>query len=87
MKIGAIVLAAGRSKRFGSDKRKAVLPNGNLVIYETLNRVLAVFDQVLVPRPSAVAATIDILLDGELVHSWKDAHLKWINRIKTLQNF
>lgn len=48
MKIGALVLAGGQSRRFGSDKRQATLPNGKLVIQQTLEKVLPVFDDVLV---------------------------------------
>ncbi len=48
MKIGALVLAAGQSKRFGGDKRQATLPNGKLVIQQTLEKVTSVFDDVLV---------------------------------------
>lgn len=48
MKIGALVLAAGQSKRFGGDKRQATLPNGKLVIQQTLEKVTAVFDDALV---------------------------------------
>lgn len=48
MKIGALVLAAGQSKRFGGDKRQATLPNGKLVIQQTLEKVTSVFDEVLV---------------------------------------
>lgn len=48
MKIGALVLAAGQSKRFGGDKRQATLPNGKLVVQQTLEKVTAVFDDVLV---------------------------------------
>ncbi|MBL6692189.1 MAG: nucleotidyltransferase family protein [Pseudomonadales bacterium] len=48
MRIGALVLAAGQSKRFGGDKRQATLPNGKLVIQQTLEKVTAVFDDVLV---------------------------------------
>ncbi len=48
MTIGALVLAAGQSKRFGGDKRQATLPNGKLVIQQTLEKVSAVFDDVLV---------------------------------------
>jgi len=48
VKIGALVLAAGQSKRFGGDKRQATLPNGKLVIQQTLEKVTAVFDDVLV---------------------------------------
>lgn len=47
MKIGALVLAGGQSRRFGSDKRQATLPNGKLVIQQTLEKVTAVFDDIL----------------------------------------
>jgi len=44
--IGAIVLAAGSSRRFGGDKRKATLPNGKMVIQQSIETVLACFDEV-----------------------------------------
>ncbi len=46
--IGALVLAAGSSRRFGGDKRQARLPNGKLVIEQTLEKVTAVFPDVMV---------------------------------------
>lgn len=45
---GALVLAAGSSRRFGDDKRQARLPNGKLVIQQTLEHLRQVFDEVLV---------------------------------------
>ena len=48
MKIGALVLAAGQSKRFGGDKRQATLPSGKLVIHQTLEKVTAAFEDVIV---------------------------------------
>lgn len=48
----ALVLAAGRGKRFGSDKRLARLPSGQTVLAATVARVLTGFDQVhVVLRP------------------------------------
>ena len=44
--IGAIVLAAGSSRRFGGDKRKATLPNGKMVIQQSVETALTCFDQV-----------------------------------------
>ena len=44
--IGAIILAAGYSRRFGDDKRRATLANGNLVIQQTLEKAGEVFDDV-----------------------------------------
>lgn len=50
-KIGALVLAAGFSNRFGSIKLCAALPNGNTVFQQTLNNLLgAVTDIVVVTR-------------------------------------
>lgn len=42
----ALVLAAGRGKRFGSDKRLAQLPSGQTVLVATVERALTCFDQV-----------------------------------------
>ena len=44
--IGAIVLAAGSSRRFGGDKRKAILPNGKMVIQQSVQKALTCFDAV-----------------------------------------
>lgn len=40
MTIGVLLLAAGRSTRFGSDKRQARLSNGERVMDYTLSRIL-----------------------------------------------
>ena len=44
----ALVLAAGRGRRFGSDKRAAVLPSGQRMLTQTLERALAAFSEVWV---------------------------------------
>lgn len=46
--IGALVLAAGRSRRFGSDKRLARLENGLPMLVATVNRYAAILDDVRV---------------------------------------
>ena len=43
---GALVLAAGVSRRFGGDKRAARLPNGTTVAAETLHQLSAAFDKI-----------------------------------------
>ena len=47
MRLGGLVLAAGQSRRFGADKRLAVLPDGRTVIAATLDRVRDVFPEIL----------------------------------------
>ena len=50
--IGAIVLAAGYSKRFGDSKLLAQLHNGNTVVQQTLERIAEVFPhRIVVTRP------------------------------------
>ncbi len=44
----ALILAAGRGRRFGSDKRVAVLPSGERMLAQTLGRALAAFPDVWV---------------------------------------
>ena len=49
MRLGGILLAAGRSRRFGADKRMALLPDGRCVLECALSRLAeAVDDLVLV---------------------------------------
>ena len=42
-KIGAVLLAAGRSRRFGTDKRRHVLPDGRSMLATTIDRYQQVF--------------------------------------------
>ena len=44
---GAIVLAAGSSRRFGSDKRKAKLNNGKMILESALENALYNFEHVI----------------------------------------
>lgn len=52
VKVGAVVLAAGFSRRFGSPKLLAPLPDGRPLFAQTLNRLDgAVTDRIVVTRP------------------------------------
>ena len=45
---GAIILAAGRGTRFGTDKRRATLPSGITLLAATVRRYAEVFDNLIV---------------------------------------
>ncbi len=71
--IGAIILAAGSSRRFGGDKRKATLPDGTMVIVQSVRNALAVFDEVLVVLrcdDQGFAAELSDLLDDDRVRTF-----------------
>jgi len=69
--IGAIVLGAGSSRRFGDDKRKARLPNGRLVIEQTTENAMAAFDEVLL-----VLRADDHAFKAQLAVSLASEHLR-----------
>jgi molybdenum cofactor cytidylyltransferase len=46
--IGAIILAAGSSRRFGDDKRKSRLPNGDTLLEATIHKARGCLSEVLV---------------------------------------
>nr|WP_314483043.1 nucleotidyltransferase family protein [uncultured Pseudomonas sp.] len=48
MKVAALVLAAGRSRRFGADKRRALLADGRSLLAHSVERARAVFEDVRV---------------------------------------
>lgn len=62
MSVHGILLAAGRSRRFGSDKRTHRLPDGRTVMAHSLDKLLQACDRVwIVLHPDDPA---DILLAG-----------------------
>lgn len=62
MTTGAILLAAGFSRRFGSVKLNALLPGGSTVLQQSSHRLLSVVSDVLVvTRPDLLDAGV---LDG-----------------------
>lgn len=70
--IGAIILAAGSSRRFGAgDKRTAKLPSGKTVIQQSVENVLATFDNILV-----VLRYGDNVFEDELHHAITDPKIQ-----------
>ena len=65
--IGAIILAAGSSSRFGGDKRKARLTNGKMLIEQTLDNVQPHFDAVILTLQNG-----DIEFQKSLNENYKD---------------
>jgi molybdenum cofactor cytidylyltransferase len=67
-RIGCIVLAAGSSKRFGSDKRLYRLPSGTGVLQQTLENLLPLFRQrILVLRPDDTELAMQHGKDWQIV--------------------
>ncbi|MEJ5862960.1 nucleotidyltransferase family protein [Pseudomonas farsensis] len=70
MTVVALVLAAGQSSRFGSDKRKAVLADGRSLLQHSVERALGVFDEVrVVLRAGESAAGHGLPACCRVVHS------------------
>lgn len=66
--IGCIVLAAGSSKRFGSDKRQHLLPTGKSVLISTLELLEPLFEErVLVLKPEDEALAKQFSKEWEIV--------------------
>jgi molybdenum cofactor cytidylyltransferase len=64
-KIIGILLAAGSSRRFGSNKLSQILPNGEIVAVQACLNLLAGTDQVLaVVRPGSAALTAQLQASG-----------------------
>ncbi|PCI75203.1 MAG: hypothetical protein COB20_13435 [SAR86 cluster bacterium] len=71
--IGAIVLAAGFSSRFGSSKLLARLSSGKSVFQQTVERIAEVFpDRLVVTRPE-MAAQLQELAQGTAILSFEHA--------------
>lgn len=71
--IGAIVLAAGFSSRFGSSKLLAGLSSGKTVFQQTVERIAEAFpERLVVTRPEMVAA-LQELAQGTSILSFEHA--------------
>ena len=71
--IGAIVLAAGFSSRFGSSKLLAKLSNGKSVFQQTTERIAEAFPHRLVVTRPEMAAALQELSPGTSVLSFEHA--------------
>jgi len=61
--VGVLLLAAGISRRFGSDKRAAVMPSGKTVLATTLDNIKQTglpFKLCLAPSDEPLASTLDV---------------------------
>lgn len=66
--IGAIVLAAGFSSRFGSSKLLAQLDNGQSVFQQTVERIAKVFpNRIIITRPEMTAHLETLAPDSSVI--------------------
>jgi molybdenum cofactor cytidylyltransferase len=66
--VVALVMAAGQSRRFGSDKRKAVLSNGLSLLETTLASIPAIYTHIYVAiRPSDEVESLGLSADVSIV--------------------
>lgn len=75
---GALVLAAGYGRRFGSDKRRYRLPDGQTLLIATLRRYAEVFTRVAVvirDEDDRLATEIDQTCSEVRILRASDAHL------------
>jgi len=73
--VVALVLAAGRSMRFGGDKRRALLADGRSLLAHSVEQALAAFDEVrVVLRDGERAQDLGLPAGCRVVHS-RDAAL------------
>ena len=78
--IGALVLGAGSSRRFGGDKRLARLPSGQAMLQRTVELALGAFDSVLLalrPGDESLARQLAAAFDDERLDIFQapDSHL------------
>ena len=71
--IGAIVLAAGFSSRFGSSKLLAHLSNGKSIFQQTVERIAEVFPARLVVTRPEMAAQLQSLAQGTSILNFEHA--------------
>ncbi|MGC4012474.1 MAG: nucleotidyltransferase family protein [Pseudomonas sp.] len=70
MTVVALVLAAGQGSRFGSDKRRATLPDGRSLLAHSVERAQVVFDEVrVVLRDGERAEDFDLPVSCRVIHS------------------
>ena len=85
-RCGALVLAAGRARRFGSDKRRARLPSGHTLLAATLNTCIGQVDEVrlvLAPADDADELLADTRLGTASIVRAADSHLGMGHSIAT----
>ncbi|QFU76448.1 nucleotidyltransferase family protein [Halioglobus maricola] len=72
MNVGILILAAGSSRRFGSDKRRVLLPNGKSLLQQSVDNALASGLSVAV----AIREGEDSMVNGRVsALNCPDAHL------------